>query len=95
MSSPHQEEACSSRRYERYKAVVDRLVERTAFVLADIHQTCYGEQSAFVTRVVNELIESGWLVRKGQRQPPNYRWSQGRGEFDAGQGCATSIRERD
>jgi DNA repair protein RadC len=63
--------------------VVDQLVERTDFALADIHQACGGERPAFVTRLVNELVEGGWLVREDGSPPQNYRWNTGRGEFSA------------
>jgi hypothetical protein len=49
-------------RYVRYKAVVDRLVERSEFSLADIHQVCEGERPGFVTRLVNELAPNGKSV---------------------------------
>ncbi len=70
-------------RYERYKAIVDRLVERSHFVLADIQRACPGERPAFVTRLVNELVEGGWLVREDDSPGQNYRWNKGRGEFPA------------
>jgi DNA repair protein RadC len=78
--SPNQANSAAAVRYERYKAVVNQLVERTDFELADIYQACEGERPAFVTRLVNELVDSGWIVREdGSSQ--NYRWNKSRGEF--------------
>jgi DNA repair protein RadC len=62
---------------------VDRLVERTDFALADIHQACNGERPAFVTRLVNELVASGWIVHEDNSPLQNYRWNRARGEFSA------------
>jgi len=97
-SSRHQEPGCSPVRYERYKAVVDQLVDRSDFALADIHQACHGERRAFVTRLVNELVEGGWLVREDDAPVQSYRWNKGRGEFDANRWldeklCGTQIKE--
>lgn len=58
------------------------MVERADFELADIHRACAGERPAFVTRLVNELVECGWIVREaGPSQ--NYQWNTSRGEFSA------------
>jgi len=81
--SANQDKSASAIRYQRYKAVVDRLVERTDFSLSDLRQTCDGERAAFVTRLVNELVESGWLLREDDSPSQNYRWNKGRGEFSA------------
>lgn len=84
MSANHENKRAPVR-YERYKAVVDRVIERNDFVLADIHQACSGERPAFVTRLVNELVESGWLVREDDSTSDNYRWNTSRGEFPVSQ----------
>ncbi len=73
--SADQEKDASALRYQRYKAVVDRLVERTDFALSHLREACHGERPAFVTRLVNELVENGWLLREDDSS------SQGRGEF--------------
>jgi DNA repair protein RadC len=79
--SPNREKDASALLYQRYKAVVDRLVERTDFELCHLHEACNGERPAFVTRLVNELVETGWLLREDNSSSQNYRWNQGRGEF--------------
>ena len=81
--SASQETDASALRYKRYKAVVDRLVERTDFELSHLHEACNGERPAFVTRLVNELVETGWLLREDDTPSQNYRWNKGRGEFSA------------
>jgi DNA repair protein RadC len=81
--SANQDKSASAIRYKRYKAVVDRLVERTDFALSDLQQACDGERPAFVTRLVNELVESGWLLREDDSPSQKYRWNNGRGEFSA------------
>ncbi|MEX2139707.1 MAG: DNA repair protein RadC [Pirellulales bacterium] len=62
---------------------MDQLVERTDFALADLYQACNRERPAFVTRLVNELVETGWLLRENSSPSENYRWNKGRGEFSA------------
>jgi hypothetical protein len=92
--SANRDKGASAGRYERYKAVVDRLVERTDFALPDLHQACDGERPAFVTRLVNELVESGWLLREDHSPSQNYRWNKGRGEFSAACGGGKATRDR-
>jgi DNA repair protein RadC len=79
--SPNREKDASALRYKRYKAVVDRLVERTDFELSHLHEACTDERPAFVTRLVNELVETGWLLREDNSSSQNFRWNKGRGEF--------------
>ncbi len=62
---------------------MDLLIERFDFELADIHQACDGERLAFVTRLVNELVQSGWIEREVNSPSKNYRWNKGRGKFSA------------
>jgi len=81
--SPHRDKNATAFRYKRYKAVVDRLVERTDFELSHLHEACKDERPAFVTRLVNELVETGWLLREDNAPAQNYRWNKGRGEFSA------------
>jgi DNA repair protein RadC len=81
--SANQETDASALRYERYKAVVDRLVERTDFELSHLHEACNGERPAFVTRLVNQLVKTGWLLREDDSSSQSYRWNKGRGEFSA------------
>lgn len=79
-------------RYERYQAILQLLIGRDAFALSDIKRQCASEQPAYVTRVLNELADEGWLVREaaapenlaGDRSESEgglYRWSHRRAEF--------------
>lgn len=79
--APNREMDAAARRYKRYRSVVDRLVERTDFELSNLHEACNDERPAFVSRLVNELVETGWLLREDNAAAQNYRWNKGRGEF--------------
>ena len=71
-----------SQRYDRYKAVIDLVVGHDAFELDLIKESCSDEQPAFITRVVKDLVKSGWLVCESEAATA-YRWNRGRGEFSA------------
>ena len=73
----------STTRYIRNKSVLDQLLSQTRFKLSDVHEACENERSGFVTRLVNELVEAGWLVCETNRND-DYRWNDGRGRFSAG-----------
>ena len=70
-----------NRRYERYKAVLDLTIARETFRLDEVKQACVHEQPAFVTRIINELEQNGWIVQ--ETDSVAYRWNRGRGEFSA------------
>lgn len=67
----------SSQRYERYKAVIEVAAGRARFDLMEVKQACQPEQPGFVTRIVNELEHSGWIVREDDRQSW-FRWNPSR-----------------
>lgn len=77
--TPNQSE--SSRRYLRYKTVVECVVTRGSFQLQDVHTACSEEQPAFVTRIIGELSKEGWIVREGDGTADSYRWNTDRGDF--------------
>lgn len=52
------------------------------FDLQETKTACRPEQPGFITRIVNELEKSGWIVREGTADSI-YRWNKGRGEFSA------------
>ena len=62
---------------------MDRLVERADFALSELQEACNGERLAFVTRLVNDLVENGWLLREANSPGETYRWNKGRGEFSS------------
>lgn len=69
---------CSStRRYARYKAVIECAAGRTRFDLLEVKQACQEEQPGFVTRIVNELERNGWIVRESDADG-YYRWNPAR-----------------
>lgn len=82
MNSADDNTAPAKTRYQRYKAVMDFVVARNSFELKDVHDACSEERRAFVTRLVNELEESGWIVRETANESA-YRWNNGRGTFSA------------
>lgn len=67
----------SSVRYARYKAVIEWAAGRDAFELVDVKQACQPEQPGFVTRIVNELEQSGWIVRENETKLA-YHWNPAR-----------------
>jgi len=90
MSSPQE-------RYERYKSIIDQASAQPMFALDELKRACESERPAFVTRLVNELVEQGWIVREAH-QKNAYRWNDGKGPFLASRWIddkiyGTQIRE--
>lgn len=87
MDSSAARKSTATLRYERYKAVVDCLVGRASFHLSQIQHGCPEEKPAFVTRVVNELVDNGWILREDKADQKHgsaaYRWNDSRGAFPA------------
>ena len=71
----------STRRYRRYKAIVDCIVPQQSFLLQDVQSRCTEERPAFVTRVIGELAGEGWIVRENDGDSESYRWNSDRGDF--------------
>lgn len=71
----------ATRRYQRYKAVIELAIGRERFDLEEVKQACVDEQPAFVTRIINDLEQNGWIVQETDSKI--YRWNPGRGEFSA------------
>ena len=69
-----------SERYQRYKSVIGYIANQTSFALADAKLACPKEKPAFVTRLVNELEQTGWVVRESPGSSV-FRWNLGRGPF--------------
>jgi len=69
----------NSKRYQRYKTVVDFLACRPRFDAQEVLEAC-DEKKAFVTKVVRELESTGWVVR--DLEPAGYfSWNPGRTGF--------------
>ncbi len=67
----------SDQRYARYKAVIEWATHRDVFDLKNFKQACHPEKPGFVTRVVNELEQNGWIIREEQ-VGLTYRWNPAR-----------------
>jgi DNA repair protein RadC len=61
-------------RYDRYHRVVTAAMVAESFELADIQAACPHEMPGFVTRVVNQMQETGLLERSGSKAKPSFRW---------------------
>jgi DNA repair protein RadC len=72
--------ASVAQRYQRYLPVVQCVAEQVVFDLNQIKQAVQPERPAFVTRVVNELLTQGWLLR-GDGTDSTFRWNADRGQF--------------
>ena len=79
MSTTNPVGSATARRYERYLPVVEYVSRTAAFDLEMVKRACDGEKPAFVTRIVNELVSQGWLIR--ETSEGLYRWNTGRGTF--------------
>lgn len=73
----------SARRYQRYKAIVNVVADCKSFRIDDVHAACSPETPAFVTRVIGELSQEGWIVREDDGSADSYRWNTDRGDFPA------------
>ena len=69
-------------RYQRYKSVIDFVTGQPTFGLDDAKTACHPEQPGFITRIVNELEKSGWILREASSDSI-FRWNSGRGKFSA------------
>ncbi len=68
----------SDRRYLRYKRIVDWVLEKSDFELGQLKAAlATDEKPAFVTKVVNDLEQSGFIVRE-HVGATGYRWNPGK-----------------
>ncbi|MEX0818645.1 MAG: DNA repair protein RadC [Pirellulaceae bacterium] len=68
-----------TQRYDRYWPVINLVSGQENFDIESVKQACDPEKPAFITRIVNELVEQGWLIREADSG--SYQWNSGRGEF--------------
>lgn len=74
----------STRRYRRYKNVVDYVTDQSSFELNDVQSRLPDERPAFVTKVIGELAKEGWIVSESSDETSAaYRWNTDRGDFPA------------
>jgi DNA repair protein RadC len=69
-----------AQRYQRYLPVVQYVSEQAVFGLDEIKLAVQPERPAFVTRVVNELLTQGWLLRR-DGDDTRFHWNTDRGRF--------------
>ena len=68
----------SDRRYLRYKRIVDWVLLKSDFELEQLKEAlATDEKPAFVTKVVNDLEQSGFIVRE-HADATGYRWNPGK-----------------
>ena len=73
----------TKKRYQRYKTVIDLAVGRSQFELDEIKSEFADENPGFITRIVNELEEKGWIVAEAipdskTKAAKAYRWNSTR-----------------
>lgn len=72
------------KRFVRYQAVVNVLLENHLFDKLEIYKTLKNENPQFIGRMISELIKDGYLTKSGSKNKPEYFWSAKREEFNAG-----------
>jgi len=70
-------------RSTRYRTIIDSISDLDTFDLVSAKKQC-DDRPFFVTRVVNELVGDGWLVREPSKKKgeERYHWNGGRGKFN-------------
>jgi len=63
--------------------VVDRIVRQSVFDVGEVQDDCSPEKPIFVSRVINDLVREGWIVRESEETHESYRWNPDRGDFSA------------
>ncbi len=65
-------------RYRRYRLIIDYVSQQDIFAIESVREYCHEEKPGFVTKVVNELVNDGWLIKSTDSQ---LTWNQSRGDF--------------
>ncbi len=81
MSTTPRAPSSAIQRYDRYRPIVEFAADHMAFDMEAVQQACHPEKPGFVTRVINELAEQGWLIRESPDGA--FCWNPSRGEFTA------------
>ncbi len=71
-----------SERFARYRSIVYAVLAADEFSLQAVKEACGDERPGFVTRVVNRLIDDGYLEPAGSKGEPQFRWRRDRQGFD-------------
>jgi DNA repair protein RadC len=66
----------SSKRYARYKRLIDWAVDQSEFEIDDAKAAWSEEVPSFITRLIRDLEKNGWLVREINAE--KYRWNPSR-----------------
>ena len=83
MNHPPQSSDAFAKRYARYLPVIEYVSGETEIDLPTAQAACRPESPAFVTRIVNELAQQGWLVR--ENPDVAFRWNCEKGDFKSAQ----------
>lgn len=75
--APTKRSSESDKRYFRYKRVIDWAVDQTEFKIDDAKAAVEDERPVFVTRVVRDLEQAGFIVRESESSVV-YRWNPGK-----------------
>jgi DNA repair protein RadC len=67
----------ASKRYARYKSVIECAVAQAEFELSEVKEACLPELPGFITRIVHDLEKNGWVVRES-KSSKSFRWNQAR-----------------
>lgn len=68
-----------SERYQRYLPVVELVAKSDSFDLPSLKSAVTPESPAFVTRLIRELVEQGWLMQDSPDS--DFYWNKSRGPF--------------
>lgn len=78
-------------RYQRYQQVLEALLREREFSLSEIREACAAERPAFVTRVVRQLHQDGYLEPVNGAASAAYRWCRERDDFSGSHWLDTKI----
>jgi len=73
------------KRFARYQSVLNVLLTKDSFLKPDICDSLPDEKTAFIGRVINELVKDGYLTNSGEKAKPTYFWSEKKEQFHSGQ----------
>ncbi len=67
------------KRYQRYLPLIEYLHSQREFAVSEFKERWPDEKPAFLTRIVNQLSQEGWLIQ--EYHDGSWAWNQQRGEF--------------
>ncbi len=69
------------KRRQRLERILKPICSLTEFTTKDICNVCEEETPTFITKVLNQLAEQGFLARDSQRNVKSFRWNEKRESF--------------